>query len=308
MDTGPVETSPRKTKLSSPSSILHGQTVHVPDRPANGHRKAGSHGPVTHETNPMAPQEQLESTRVLGEGNTATRISAPPPSMVVGGEKCPARATLTPSQTRSSDVYRRIKRRLGRSLKRAHHKGLLVASRKRHAHKLPRVKSGFPGSASLSRTLFQPDPSGSNRQHYSSVVHKQGRGDEVGPSMRSAVENSDLVFQLPGSSPSPVHPRPTKCSRRQAFQTGSNHSNGMVPSPRNLPGPMQEMAPSTDRSVRYQIQQLPQFVSPVPDPLAIAVDALSLSWENLDAYAFPPTAILGKVVQEKVLKVRLFLL
>ena len=44
--------------------------------------------------------------------------------------------------------------------------------------------------------------------------------------------------------------------------------------------------------------KLPQFVSPVPDPLAIAVDALSLPWEDLDAYAFPPTAILGKVVEK----------
>ena len=44
--------------------------------------------------------------------------------------------------------------------------------------------------------------------------------------------------------------------------------------------------------------KLPLFVSPVPDPMATAVDALSLSWENLDAYAFPPTAILGKVVEK----------
>ena len=36
----------------------------------------------------------------------------------------------------------------------------------------------------------------------------------------------------------------------------------------------------------------------MPDPLAIAVDALSLPWEDLDAYAFPPAAILGKVVEK----------
>ena len=39
-------------------------------------------------------------------------------------------------------------------------------------------------------------------------------------------------------------------------------------------------------------------MSPVLDPLATAVDALSLPWENLDAYAFPPAAILGKVVEK----------
>ena len=41
--------------------------------------------------------------------------------------------------------------------------------------------------------------------------------------------------------------------------------------------------------------KLSQFVSPMPDPLAIAVDVLSLPWEDLDAYAFPPIAILDKV-------------
>ena len=44
--------------------------------------------------------------------------------------------------------------------------------------------------------------------------------------------------------------------------------------------------------------KLPQFVSPVPDPQAWVVDARSLSWENLDPYAFPPAAILGKVVEK----------
>ena len=44
--------------------------------------------------------------------------------------------------------------------------------------------------------------------------------------------------------------------------------------------------------------KLPQFVSPVPDPQAWAMDALSLSWEDLDPYAFPPAAILGKVVEK----------
>ena len=35
-------------------------------------------------------------------------------------------------------------------------------------------------------------------------------------------------------------------------------------------------------------------MSPVPDSLAVAVDALSLQWEDLDAYAFPPAALLGQ--------------
>ena len=39
-------------------------------------------------------------------------------------------------------------------------------------------------------------------------------------------------------------------------------------------------------------------MSPVPDSLAVAMDALTLTWEDLDAYAFPPTTILSKVVEK----------
>ena len=56
---------------------------------------------------------------------------------------------------------------------------------------------------------------------------------------------------------------------------------------------MQPVAPASNRPI------LPRgsttlLVSPVPDHLATAVDALSLPWEDLDTYAFPPEAILGK--------------
>ena len=51
-------------------------------------------------------------------------------------------------------------------------------------------------------------------------------------------------------------------------------------------------------SVTRLINRLPQFVSLVPDPVAWAVDALSLPWEDLDPCAFPPVAILGKVVEK----------
>ena len=50
-------------------------------------------------------------------------------------------------------------------------------------------------------------------------------------------------------------------------------------------------------ATRYN-NKLGEFVSPVPDSKASAVNALSLSWEDLDPYAFPLAAILGNVVQK----------
>ena len=56
--------------------------------------------------------------------------------------------------------------------------------------------------------------------------------------------------------------------------------------------------PQIDQFATRFNNKLPLFVSPVPDPLASAVDALSMPWEDLDSYAFPPPAILGKVVEK----------
>ena len=64
----------------------------------------------------------------------------------------------------------------------------------------------------------------------------------------------------------------------------------MIPPSRGLPSNMLPVAPASNG--------LPHFVSPVPDLLAWAVDALSLSREGLDPYAFPPVAILGKMVEK----------
>ena len=44
--------------------------------------------------------------------------------------------------------------------------------------------------------------------------------------------------------------------------------------------------------------KLHRFVSPVPDPAAWDVDALSITWGNLDVYTFPPVSLLNQVVSK----------
>ena len=57
-------------------------------------------------------------------------------------------------------------------------------------------------------------------------------------------------------------------------------------------------SPQVDLFATSLNTKLPLYVSPIPDPQALAVDALNIPWENLVAYAFPPTALLPKVVQK----------
>lgn len=56
--------------------------------------------------------------------------------------------------------------------------------------------------------------------------------------------------------------------------------------------------PLVDLFATRYTRRLPSFVSPVPDPEALEVDALSISWENLDAYAYPPHVILTSVLRK----------
>ena len=56
--------------------------------------------------------------------------------------------------------------------------------------------------------------------------------------------------------------------------------------------------PVVDLFVTRFNHKLPSFVSPVPDQAAWAVDTLSLSWEHLNAYAFPPVSLLPQVISK----------
>ena len=56
--------------------------------------------------------------------------------------------------------------------------------------------------------------------------------------------------------------------------------------------------PHVDLFATQFSRRLPVYVSPVLDPEAWAVDALSIPWGNLLAYAFPPFPILGKVIRK----------
>ena len=72
----------------------------------------------------------------------------------------------------------------------------------------------------------------------------------------------------------------------------------VVSSSRGLPGDMQQVAPTSHRPLCDRVQQqASQIHVTSAGPQAWAVDALSLPWEDLDPYAFPPAAILGKVLE-----------
>ena len=56
--------------------------------------------------------------------------------------------------------------------------------------------------------------------------------------------------------------------------------------------------PLLDLFATYHNAKLPMFVAPTPDTRALAMDALSISWEGILAYAYPPIVILPLVLRK----------
>ena len=203
----------------------------------------------------MSSQKQLEGTRHTRKGDPHSQVTPPISEMVAGGRQSAHRSTITPTRTCPANLYRRLKRRVGRSLKRAHCKGRLVPSRKQTTHKLSGANGGLSGPKRVLGPLLIQHCPHSNRQHNSSCLHKQGGRDEIGPLMCPPVENPDLVFQKTGYYQSSTHPQPAECDSRHIIQAGPNHSNRVVPQSRGLQSKMLPVAPAQSGPVCLQIQQ-----------------------------------------------------
>ena len=278
---------------------VSGLTVYVPYRTSDSHRKTSPPRSTSHETHTVALEKQLEGTRITRKGDNRSQVAPPSLKVVAGGKQCSSRSTITPTKTCSADIYRRIKRRVGRSLKQTHCKGNQVSSRKQVAHKSLGAKGSLSGLKRVPRPLFKQHSPGSHRQHNSGCLYQQRGG------MKSA-SLCALLWRIL-----------SWCTRKQITLKA-----------RHIPGRLNVIAdqlsrlgqtiqtewslhpevfkaicsrwhqPQVDLFATRFNNKLPQFVSPVLDPQAWAVDALSLSWENLDPYTFPPAAILGKVVEK----------
>ena len=112
--TGTLAEPPEQNTRNTITSGLSGQAVHVLDRFTNSHRKASSLFLTAHETHTVASQKQLEGTRVTRKGDPNSQVPAPPLQWWLKADNI---ITITPNKASPANLYRHIKRRVGRSLK-----------------------------------------------------------------------------------------------------------------------------------------------------------------------------------------------
>ena len=175
--------------------------------------------------------------------------------------------------------YRFIKSRVGCSLKRTHCRRHLVPPGKQFAYQLPRTQGSLSSLTRVPRPLYAQDSTCRDGQHHSGVIHKQRRRYEVGPTCAllwriltwCAINQVTLKARhIPGWL-SVVADKLSRLDQttqtewsllQEVFQAICNRWH----------------RPQLDLFATRFNNKLPLFVSPVPDPLVTAVNALSLPW------------------------------
>ena len=247
-------------KLASETTVfkdpgqLHGKAVHVLDRTLDSHRETGQVRSSPHASHSVAPKKTLAGARGPRESHSATFLSATSPRLVVRRGKCIKGPTLASIKSRPSTVYRRIKRRLGRSLRGLYGKRRLVRSRKPASYQLLGTQGSFSGPQEFRTSLPEPDCLGGDRQYNCGRLYQQTRGYEIRLSLCPSLETPFLVPSQRNSSESQAHSGSTECHSRQALPTQSGDPDRVVPVPTGVQSLVFQLGPAADRSFCHQIQ------------------------------------------------------
>ena len=253
-DSGEVANPNSKNKDANEQRPLFGPRVHVSHRFVDSHRETGGFGAPSHETDSVALEESLARARGTREGDSSSQISVPSSAVVAGRKQCAQRPTSSSSTTCSAVVYRRLKRRLGRALRRPHGKRSLVGLRKPVAHKLSRAKGGPSGPQEVRATVLGPDHFDSHGQHNGCLIHQQGGGYEIRLTLCPPLETAFLVQSQTDSSKGQAHSGKAECDSRQIVQEHSGYSDRMVPPAGSLRPLMCQVAHSPSGSLCNKVQ------------------------------------------------------
>ena len=133
------------------------------------------------------------------------------------------------------------------------------------------------------------------QHHHGSLSPSVGRDLFVRPKLHGK-RGSSLGGEPTHSSPSPVHHGVVQRHRRRAESPQSGDRFGMDPSQEVVDQLVHRWPAVIDLFATALTARLPVYFSPASDPQAAGTDALLQPWDNLQAYAFPPIAIIRRVL------------
>ena len=266
---------------------------------ASLHGENGPGGTPSHEALSVSSQGALEISSVAGQPPSLDRSHCSPPRLVAKSLKRDERCRPSSQRPQYPTLYRRLKRRLGRSLRPKLYKGLWSDREKRLHINVLELKA-----VSLALRDFKDQC-----QNQTELV---------------ATDNSTVVAYI--NKQGGTHSA-EMCALLWKIMTWCHHYH-IILKARHILGCLNVMADllsrsnqvqSTEWSLHPQVfkqicqkwftphvdlfathlnHKLPLYVSPIPDPRAWDIDALNINWTNLTAYAYPPTALIHKVIQK----------
>ena len=188
----------------------------------------GPGGMTSHEALSVSPQGALEISSTTGQPPSLDRSHLCTPKLVA--EPCKHDERLRPSSQRPQypTLYRRLKRRLGRSLRTKFYSRSVVSPGKRPSHEHPRIESCLSGPETLQRPVPGPNSASCNGQLNCGSLHKQTRGNTLSGDVCTPVENHDLVPSFSHHIESQTHSRVPECDGRPTFQVESGTVDRMV--------------------------------------------------------------------------------
>ena len=191
-------------------------------------RENGPGGMLSHEALLVSSQGALEISSVAGQPPSLDRCHFCTPTLVA--ESCKRDERLRPSSQRPQypTLYRRLKRRLGCSLRSKIYQRSVVRPGKKATHKRPRIEGGLTGPSKFQGTVPRPNSSSCNGQLDSGSLHKQTRRNSLSRDVRSPVEDHDLVSPLSHNIKSQTHFRVSECDGRPPVQIQPSAVNRMV--------------------------------------------------------------------------------
>ena len=188
----------------------------------------GPRGTPSHETFSVSSQGALEISSVAGQPPSLDRSHCSPPRLVAKSLKRDERCRPASQRPQYPTLYRRLKRRLGRSLRSKFYKGSVVRSGKKATHKRPRIEGGLTGPSRLQGPVPEPNSASYDGQLNSGSLHQQTRSNSLSRDVCSPVEDYDLVPSLSHNIESQTHSRVPECDGRPPVQVKPSAVNRMV--------------------------------------------------------------------------------
>ena len=247
---GSETNGPLKRTQNSPIPGQLADQVPVPGGISKGHTGSGRPNPI-----------------LAGQPPSLDRSHCSPPRLVAKPLKCNERLRPSSQGPQYPTLYRRLKRRLGRSLRSKFYKRAVVRAGKKATHKCPGIEGGLPGPSRLQGPVPESNSVSCDGQLNSGSLHQQARGNSLSRDVRSPVENHDLVPSLPYNIESQAHSRVSECDGRPPIQVQPSAVNRMVPAPSGLQANLPKVVHPSCRLIRYSPEsQTPSICVSYPRP------------------------------------------